>query len=214
MSANIFLTCGDYTLDEYWKQIFSDCAKNKFPKGCRFDATTNMLYIHSKTLTTTYVTYDVTKNSPQQICNDFKRLCQEHLGMKSEMDKEDDQREIEDLCKTMDEVNVKAWSQIKKKNARDPIIRGFIIDCAKQYNLDAIETDQLTNVVKTGFLFNWISKDDVVFNNRKIQNITSLCFDEEERIFKVDKGDINYKRDLKIKPQKMSALWDKYNETK
>ena len=41
----VFLECTTYTLDEYWKRIFTDCSRNKFPSGLMFDG--KVLYISS-----------------------------------------------------------------------------------------------------------------------------------------------------------------------
>ena len=45
----IFNECSLYTYDEYWKEIFSNCNRNKFPKGLSYNKVKRIVYIrHGK----------------------------------------------------------------------------------------------------------------------------------------------------------------------
>ena len=78
--------------------------------------------------------------------------------------------------------------------------------------LDDKETAEVAQIIKLGFLFNWIPNDKVVYEDQAILDIKTLHFDPEDRSFELDEPNIEYKREYKPKLQKLSALWEKYLE--
>jgi len=205
----VFLECAELTTDPYWIQIFQECSKGKFPKGSGIDAIGSTIYFKNKINNKNFITYKVS-NDPEQVFNDLKKIFLSKLNIKSNKDRENTQDEIVDICKDLQESYNGQWQQIKKKKIKDPIIRRFILDLKERYNLENKETAQVAQIIKLGFLFNWITNDQVIYENQQIIDITSLHYIEEDRIFTLDEPDVDYKREYKPKLNNLGNLWLKH----
>lgn len=208
----IFLECTELTLDPYWKQIFEDCARGKFPTGSSIDNAGTTLYFktkNSKPNARNYITYKLGDN-PETVYMDMKQIFQEQLLHKSNQDRLKTREEIQDICDELEKTYKGDWNDIRKKKIKDPIIRRYILSIRDKYELDNNETEDLTNILKLGFLFNWIPNEAVIYNNQEINDITSLHFKEESRTFVLDEPEKPTKREYKPKTHKLSDLWDKH----
>jgi len=206
----IFAECAEFTLDPFWTQVFDECSKGKFPKGCSIDQNTgHTIYFKTKTDT---VSYNMRDKDPEHVFSDLKQYFQVYLKLKSEIDNKETQEELDGICRDLQEVFTSSWQNIRRKKIKDPIIRSYILDLKERYNLTDKETCQLAKLIKLGFLFNWIENDDVVYENQQIIDITTLSFDSEERVFTLEEPDIKHKREYKPKCTKLSRLWIKHLE--
>jgi hypothetical protein len=208
----LFADCAQFTLDPYWQQVFEECSRGKFPRGSGIDSEGKVVYFRNRTSNNrNYVSYRLKKN-PEQIFKDLKRLFQEQLNFKSNRDRQEIRAELDDICKDLQESFTGSWQKIKRKKIKDPIIRRYILDLKEQYDLNDKETAEVAQIIKLGFLFNWIANDQVVYENQRIQEIKTLHFDDEERTFELDEPNTQSKREYKPKPFKLSSLWEKHLE--
>jgi hypothetical protein len=206
----IFAECAQYTLDPYWKQLFEECSKGKFPRGFNLDQKTNTIYIRSKSShNKSYISYQLIKN-PDQIYKDLKKLFQEHLHYRSNKDRHDNRVELDNICKDLQKTYNEGWNKIRRKKIKEPIIRQYILNLKEEYQLTDTETTALAKIIKLGFLFNWIANEDVEYEDQCITNIATLHYDPDERIFKLEEPTVECKREYKPKLIKLSSLWDKY----
>jgi len=206
----IFVECAQFTLDPYWQQVFEECAKGHFPRGSGIDTEGKVIYFRNRTSNNrNYVSYKL-KENPKQIFKDLKQLFQEQLNFKSNRDREKIRAELDNICKDLQETYTGCWQKIKRKKIRDPIIRRYILDLKEQYSLDNKETAEVAQIIKLGFLFNWIPNNQVVYEDQRILGIKTLHFDEEDRSFELDEPNTQYKREYKPKLQKLSSLWAKH----
>lgn len=206
----IFDECTQFTLDPYWKQVFGECSRGRFPRGSGIDSEGKIVYFRNKVNTNrNYVSYRI-KKKPEQTFKDLKRLFQEQLDFKSNIDRLEIRAELDDICKDLQESYTGTWQKIKRKKIRDPIIRRFILDLKDKYDLDNKETAEVAQIIKLGFLFNWIANDQVVYQDQHIQDIKTLRFDPEERTFILEEPNAQYKREYKPKLYKLSDLWEKH----
>lgn len=213
----IFSDCAQFTLDPYWQQVFEECARGKFPRGSGIDSEGKVIYFRNKATANNannnrnYVSYRLKKN-PEQIFKDLKMLFQNELKFKSNQDRKDIRAELDDICKDLQESYAGTWQQIKRKKIKDPIIRRYILDLKETYNLTDRETADVAQLIRLGFSFNWISNEEVVYEDHHILNIHTLQFDPDERIFELEEPDTLYKREYKPKILKLSNLWGKHLE--
>jgi hypothetical protein len=211
----IFLQCSEYTLEPYWKQIFEDCYKGKFPKGCSINNQRNIFYIKNNTDNSrnnkNYITYYLNK-TPEETFKELKKLFQENLNLKSFQDKKDLQDEIDDICQDIQKTYNGNWQSIKRKKLKEYIIRKFILHLKEVYMLNDKETTQVSQLIKLGFLFNWINNKYVIYENQNITDIKTLHFDNEERTFFFNEISAQSKREYKPKINKLSFLWQKHND--
>ena len=203
----IFRECAEYTLDPFWRQVFEECARSRFPRGTSINNAGEIVYFRNRD--NSYTSYKLEK-TPDVIFKDLKKLFQNFLGFKSNQDRKDIRAELDDICRDLNESYNSGWKKIKKKKLKEPIIRKYILDLKEQYSLDDRETANVAQLIKLGFLFNWINNDDVLYENQRILDISTLRFDAEERIFELEEPDTPQKREYKPKPIKLSTLWEKW----
>lgn len=203
----IFHECAEYTLDPFWQQVFDECARGRFPRGTSINAAGNIVYFRNKD--NSFTSYKLDK-TPEVIFQDLKELFQKFLNFKSHQDRQDIRDELDNICRDINEIFAGDWKKIKRKKIKEPIIRKYILDLQKEYSLDSKETSQVAQLIKLGFLFNWINNDDVDYKDQRILNIKTLHFDETERTFELEEPDTPQKREYKPKPIKLSTLWDKW----
>lgn len=204
----VFAECAQFTLDPYWQQVFDECAKGKFPRNSGIDSEGKTVYFR-KNNTKSYTSYTL-KENPEEVFKDLKKLFQDQLHFKSKRDRQELRAELDVICKDLQETYTGSWQTIKRKKIKDPIIRRYILDLKEEYNLNDVETAEVAQIIKLGFLFNWIASDEVDYQDQQIMNIKTLHFDAEERSFELEEPDVKYKREYKPKPNKLSTLWSKY----
>ena len=206
----VFSDCAQYTLDAFWQQVFEDCAKGKFPKGSSIDAEGVTMYFKNK-ISKSVITYKLTE-TPEQIFKDLKGLFQEQLNIKSNIDREEIRAELDQICKSLQESFGGNWQQIKRKKIKDPIIRRYILDLKERHKLSDRETSQVAQLIKLGFLFNWISNENVIYQDQQIVDIETLHFNEDDRTFQLEEQISACVREYKPKTFKLANLWDKFLE--
>lgn len=206
----IFLECAQYTLDAFWQQVFEDCARGKFPKGCSIDHSGETLYFKNK-ISKSVVIFKL-NDSPEQIFKELKVLFQDQLNIKSNIDREEIRAELDQICKTLQESFTGNWQQIKRKKIKDPIIRRYILDLKERHKLSDRETAQVAQLIKLGFLFNWISNENVIYQDQQIVDIETLQFNEDDRTFQLEEQITAGYREYKPKMLKLANLWEKFLE--
>lgn len=203
----IFVECSKFTLDPYWHQIFTECSYGKFPRGSGIDNDGQLVYIKGRK--NVVISYKLNK-TPEHIFTDLKHLFQTELNFKSNRDRIELREELDDICKDLQESFTGGWKQIKRKNIKDPIVRRYVLELKNMYALDNRETEQLFQLLKLGFAFGWIPNDDVVYKDQKIVDISSLYFEEADRVFELETPKASVKRDYKPNITKLSTLWKKH----
>jgi hypothetical protein len=211
----IFTECSQLTLDPFWQQVFEECSRGKFPKGSGIDSDGTTVYFRGKqnangTMNAKNMVSYKLQTTPEEIFTSLKKLFQEQLNIKSNLDKAELRAELDDICDNLRESYGSSWQQIKRKKIKDPIIRRYILDLKSQYNLNDYETAEVAQIIRLGFLFNWITNENVVYEDQHIIEIQTLTFDEEERIFELAEPDVYYKREYKPKKTRLSTLWSKH----
>ena len=199
----ILMECSNLTLDAYWKQVFEECSKGKFPKGCRLAPDNMTVYFMNG------ASYTM-KNCPETDYLELKKMFQEHINLRSDKDRKDIRDELDGTRQTIQELFAGDWIQIRRKKLKDPIIRSFILDIKEKYNLTLLETENVYKIIRLGFMFNWIPNNAVVYEDQKILDITSLHFNPKTREFELEEKSQKYKRTYKPKKVKLSSLWAKY----
>lgn len=206
----IFIECAEFTLDPYWQHVFEDCARGKLPRGSVIDATGRVVHFRCKSSDSrNFISYKLT-GSPEKILQDLKKLFQEHLNLKSRKDRLDIGAELDIICEELQSSYSDTWKNIKRKKIKDPIIRRYILDIKEQHNLTSKETAEVAQIIRLGFLFNWISNENVIYQDRRILDIINLRFDPEERTFEIEEPVVVGRREYKPKISRLSTLWHKH----
>lgn len=180
----LFKECQDYTIDQYWRDIFYTCSCNKFPKGARYDGETRTLYVKSPEKRGKSQAISIPDNAEQAykiIIDNFR----ERLGMFSAHDIRIKREELEEVKKNI-KINLDCeWKKLKPKWVRDHLILKYTIRLESEHNLTPKESKDLHSTVQLGFQLKKLTSDDVNYNNGKITSLNGLIFDEKNRKWKI-----------------------------
>lgn len=178
----VFEQCAYITDDPYWKTIFNQCARGRFPryfyyknglitwrKGNKID---RVLISESKTSEDAYDVYNIS--------TDFFRL---KAGMYSDIDR---QRMKEEEEKRISERVLKdfTWANIKKSKIKELLITEYVEMLSNDYSLSQQEKIELITTIKTGFTLKWLK--DVEMEEGRIVAISGLDWNENTECFEID----------------------------
>jgi hypothetical protein len=169
-----FLSCTEYTEDEYWKNIFEDLAFAITPQG----AYISKHYIISNTKNKEFVYKINIDLDPETIFIDIYNLFSEKLGIKSV-------QEIEDYKNSIDssELVFNSWNSIKKKSIRDSIILDYVTKKSEEYNLSRAKAKELLNTINLGILLKFISNKHIHYDDNEIKDIEGFEFKQDGFVF-------------------------------
>lgn len=180
----LFLDCQDFTLDDYWKDVFYNCACNKFPKRVRYDAKNNTIILKSSTAGGKTEMFNV-PHEPEETFKVLMDVFREKLSMRSSKDLCIRKSELETIEKD-NQVNLDCeWRQIKPRSIKDQILIEHIKTKIVEHKLSSSEVKQLWNTITLGFQFKKIDSGDVHYETGKILNINGLTFDMKSRKFSI-----------------------------
>lgn len=202
-----FEKCSQFTLDQYWKQVFKDCARGKFPKNTMYNINNSMFHIKGKKEEIYILTED-----PKLDFQELKRLFSDELNMRSEQDKKHILDKMIGIRKQIEDSYQGDWKQLRKKNVKDAILRDYILIMEYKYNLNEAELQQLWKTITLGVSYNWINDKTIIYNDRSIDEITNLKFNEITREFLIEKPNNTIKRSIDIRCSKLSSFWEKISE--
>ena len=201
----IFLECLQYTLDPYWRQVFEDCARGRFPKGSGIDTAGNAVYFKGKN-----VQWHQLSENPELLYCELKGLFQNNLNLKSKKDRSDTHKEVEVLKTQIESLYSGTWHSIRKKSIKDALIRNFVLNLKEAYSLSQQQTIYLHRLLQLGFLFNWIDPDSVKYEDKQILEIGNLYYDDATQKFELELSKPKkIKREFVPKAEKISSLWKK-----
>jgi|LakMenEpi03Aug12_release.lakeMendotaPanAssembly.Ray.scaffolds.fasta_scaffold70665_2 hypothetical protein len=207
-----FEECQDFTLDQYWKDIFFSCACGTFPKGCRFDPNTHTLY------TRVQVTNTKTKGEaiylPQKSEEIYLILLdvfKNKFGMFSSKDLQIKKDELEEI-QEQQRINMDCeWKKLKPRAIKDFLISNYVSDLQTKYNLTSKEARLLFTNIGVWMQLKKITSDDIDYQNHSILNIRGIEFDEQTRVWSnTNTAKFNGKSDKINKPQKFDQALDKF----
>ena len=105
----IFMQCREYTLDEYWQDVFGSCAQGKFPKGMRMENSSTLCIYNGKNAKDLF-------SLPREENEVFKFMMDKFKsrGMRSNLETDNEMRDIQSsksITEVLNDVNI--WKEIK-----------------------------------------------------------------------------------------------------
>nr|QBK86540.1 MAG: uncharacterized protein LCMAC102_03350 [Marseillevirus LCMAC102] len=178
-----FVECQNFTLDQYWKEIFINCACNKFPRGVRYDNNTHTLYIRTLTGTKSKVEAIDLPEKPQDTYITLIQVFREKLGMYSSYDLQIKKGTLEEI-QNQHRIDLNCdWKKLKPRSIKDFMILNYVLTLSQKYKLTIKETKQLLTTIRLGFQFKVLKSEDVDYTNGSIMNINGLIYDESLRVW-------------------------------
>lgn len=176
---SMFENFSELSDDSFWKSIFNNCARGKFPRGFTYK---NNLITHKKGSKMTRL--ELSNNIPESYLatlDFFQRLG----GIYSLQDRAKMKKIEEDkLLNKLEDIEELTWKDIKTEKLKDIIITEFIDDLSKKMNFNDEEKKELTTTIKKGFFLKIFS--NIEMNNGKIVNIDGLKFNEKTNEFEIN----------------------------
>ena len=177
-----FLTCQDFTFDAFWREIIYSCARNRFPKGVKYDQLKNTIYIR-------YEHAGRVKNESHPVPKDSREtytllmyIFKELLGLRSEHDIKLSRQELEEIRLKIDIALDCDWKKLKPR-LRNQLLMNFAVTEASKRNLGAKGAKYLYNVIQLGFQFKQLTSDDIQYKKGSIVSISGLEYNESTQDF-------------------------------
>lgn len=180
-----FEECQDFTMDQYWKDVFFSCACGKFPKNCRYDPSNNTLYIRLQTSSTKTKGEAISlPQNPEELFLVMMDVFKNKLGMFSSRDLQIKKDELEDIQKQY-QINMNCdWKKLKPRSVKEFLIINYITSLQQQYFLTSKETKNLLTYVNIWIQLKKITSDDIKYENKSIVAIRGMDVDKETKVWK------------------------------
>ncbi len=167
-----------YTLDQYWKDMLVACSNNKFPKGVRYDAIKNKLYVRGEKMEVFTLPSD-SKRAFTLMMSIFR----EHLKLVSPTET----IQLKEAMTEKLQLDDLEWKSVSRtKSMKELLVSGFVDKLSLKYDLSMKECKHLFSLINLAFQFKKISADDVTFTDGEIVDIDGVEFDKETRTFTIE----------------------------
>jgi hypothetical protein len=174
----IFLEAAEYTILDYWKNIFELAGNGKFPKGMSISK--NVIYVNKGTKCLKWEM----PNNPQDLFILCKKIFEEHLSLKDVQEKEKDLDEFKEYQAENKKANfdkeITKIKDVRKKEDKLRLIDEYVLSKGKELNMSLEQKQKLKNAILTGLALKLIN--DIDFEDSKITEIKGI------RIKKTKKG--------------------------
>ena len=179
----IFETCSGLTSDEFWKAIFMDCARGKFPRGYSFK---NNLLTHKKGNKISTLELN---SSPTDVFLMTLRFFQTMSGLLSETDRKrkQDEEDIK-LAEESERDFEMTWKDVRVEKLREVMISEFINSLCLKMKFNEEEKRELITTVKKGLMLKYFNADNIVMEGGRIIEIDGLIFNRHTNMYEIDKS--------------------------
>jgi hypothetical protein len=157
---DLFLQCKKYAKDDYWIDVFDNCAQNKFPRGIKYDSISH----------TMKVTFNCPKSKNKIIPLPRTPKKMYNLLMKI-------------FSEVMDEEISTVEKDVKKTKSRDIQIADFVTKLKKEKKLTGIKHINLYHFLQGSLKMHFIEKDDLVVKGDSIVKIKNLKWDDNNNFY-------------------------------
>lgn len=183
-----FLEFSDFTFDDFWKEIFINCACDRFPRGVKYDAESHTLYVRTPDVGGRSKVEPIKLPSkPNEAYLSVINIFQEKLNIYSSSDLKLKRKELEESKENI-KINLDCeWKQLKPRSLRDNFIMDYVISLGDEHSLPPKEVKRLFHLLHTGFQFKQIDSNNVQYANGKIISISGVKYFPEEKTFRFEK---------------------------
>ena len=172
----LFAECSLYTYDEYWQEIFSNCGRNKFPKGLSYNKAKRVVYIRQGKLRETIPLPAI----PVEVFTTMMTLFRK-LGLKSPTDKF--QTKL-DIVTSQPSLNImdRDWKNIPR-HIKEILFAKFVKKMSNIHNLNLKEKQLMYSFIELHINLKNIVPNDIKYTNNEISSITDIYFNTPTRKF-------------------------------
>jgi hypothetical protein len=162
-----FLSCVEYTDDEYWKSIFEDLSFGITPQGTYISKN----YLISNVKNKEFV-YKIQKDMyTETLFLEIYALFSEKLDLKSTNEIEEYKNSIETF-----EMAFNSWNSIKKKSIKDSIIMNYVNTKSSEYDFTTHTSKRLLNTINLSIMLKFITIKNIDYRDSIIHAIDGFTF--------------------------------------
>lgn len=204
----IFTECVKFTTDEFWKALFLDLSIGKCPKSLYI--CNNTIYASNKKKNFSYII--PTDKDAGEVFTELRHLLMKNVSICSSIDINTKKEEIKGRENDDTITNSTTWADIRKKNLRELFIVKFVVQMRKQYKLSWDASRHLYSLIQLSLIYKTQSSKDIIFNNRKIERIEGIEYDEDKKIFinKFEDNDTTEEEETDNGDKYLYYYWDRY----
>lgn len=167
----LFLECAQLEKLAFWKKVFNDCARGKFPPGVLYRGS-ELLY-RKKKRGDPKVFY--IPNEPVEALRLLKSVFKEHVGLLS-MD-ELTARQID--CRRTINENLRLphdvqWSELRSPIVRLRLIADYVARVAEETNMHPTLKEQMYDTIVFGLALGTVSPNEIFMENYMITKIDGI----------------------------------------
>lgn len=177
----LFDECSLYTYDKYWQEIFSNCGRNKFPKGLSFNKVKRVVYIRHGKLRETIPLPDLPVDIFTVMMTLFRKL-----GLTSPTDKV--QAKL-DITTTTPPPSFNLGDTEWKNNPRhlkEILFAKFVKKMALVHNLNSKEKSLMYSFIELHINLKNIVPEDIKYIHNEIISIRPLHINEIGNRFSIE----------------------------
>ena len=176
MQLEIFEECKFYTYDAYWQEIFSNCARNKCPKGLCYSKVAHTVYVRIPPLRETIRLSSI----PAEVFSVMMDVFRTKLTLQSPTDRLTTKNEIAKSSTTGSSALEGKWETIPR-HSKEILLCEYVQTVSRRHNLSFDETRHLFSYIELQLLLKNVTKVD--YSGNQVRKIRDLSFDEQERRF-------------------------------
>jgi len=180
-----FNVCLNFTFDNYWREIFSNCSKGTFPKGMKYDQAKHTLYVKPdlNSRQNQHFILDINDAEGSKIYKVCMHIFRNILNMRSDQDIKLSCDELEKI-REKNEVDLDCeWKKLKPRSIKNQLLMNFAIALVNEYDLKSNQAKHIYGDIQLGFRFKQLTSDDVEYSNGTVISINGLEFDSEKKTF-------------------------------
>jgi hypothetical protein len=173
--TELFLQYASTVKDDYWKAIFLDLSRGKFPKGYMYKDSKLMFRQKTKCHKITLPT-----SSAEELASLVIEFFKQTSSMFSMKDKQEHMATAI-TNQELDEEQLTSWSKVRRMKLQETLKSIYIDSLTEKYNLNHQEKNHLREVVALGYFLKAFPTTQI--SNGQITNIVGLQWNPETRRF-------------------------------
>lgn len=193
----VFLDMVEFTNSEFWTKILTRCSKNNFPRN--FSYSNHLLTFKFKSRRQHSNVY-IDENNLEQTFRNLREFFKERGILPYE-------EKVEIISQQKEDIIYK-WKDLGKN--QNNLVYEYIDHMKKKYNLNDKEKNNLISAIKIGISGDIFNENTIILEKNKIKHIELLVWNQETRIFSIDKNFYNSKTYKKIKQTAVSKTYSTF----
>lgn len=169
---DIWRKAAGFTVDKFWKEILLGCSYGKFPRGAKYDESTNVLFVKDMNIpgNTRSTAYSLPIDE-YEICEYAIKIFKTKLKLYSPYDIQLKIKEYEN-CTASPVLDLNCeWNKLKPKSIKDILLIKYILSLKEKYSLTKKELNILLTTLHVGINMKLIISSDIEYSDGVIHNI-------------------------------------------